>query len=169
VWGGPSPTQYPANKADFPAEMRKSGYRDLLTCAYPIHPELFQRLYDDWITLPNFQRTRGVLRLLAKTIEDLWESGSKDVMIMPSSMPLDDNKVKNELLRYLPNEWDSWVSYRPVAVFNAADLEGAALEGLIQKRRQAEGVIQRPEPERLAAAEWKAERSGSWMRSGPGR
>jgi antirestriction protein ArdC len=46
-----------------------------------------------------------------------------------------------------------WVSYRPVAVFNAVDLEGEALEGLIQKRRQAEGVIQRPDPERLAAAE----------------
>ena len=47
----------------------------------------------------------------------------------------------------------SWVSYRPLAVFNAADLEGEALEGLLQKRRQAEGVIQRPEPERLASAE----------------
>jgi antirestriction protein ArdC len=47
----------------------------------------------------------------------------------------------------------SWVSYRPVALFNAADLEGEALEGLIEKRRQAEGVLQRPEPERLAAAE----------------
>ncbi|MEA5472668.1 zincin-like metallopeptidase domain-containing protein [Synechococcus sp. CCY9201] len=47
----------------------------------------------------------------------------------------------------------SWVSYRPVPVFNAADLEGEALEGLIQKRRQVEGVIQRPEPERLASAE----------------
>jgi antirestriction protein ArdC len=47
----------------------------------------------------------------------------------------------------------SWVSYRPVALFNAADLEGEALAGLIQKRRQAEGVGVRPEPERLAAAE----------------
>ena len=47
----------------------------------------------------------------------------------------------------------SWVSYRPLALFNAADLEGEALEGLIQKRRQAEGVQLRPEPERLAAAE----------------
>ena len=47
----------------------------------------------------------------------------------------------------------SWVSYRPVALFNAADLEGKALEGLIQKRRQAEGVQLRPQPERLAAAE----------------
>ena len=46
-----------------------------------------------------------------------------------------------------------WVSYRPVAVFNAADLEGDALEGLIQKRRQAAGAIRRSEPERLAAAE----------------
>jgi hypothetical protein len=45
------------------------------------------------------------------------------------------------------------VSYRPVAVFNAADLEGAALEALIEKRRQAEGLSQRPEPVRLAAAE----------------
>jgi antirestriction protein ArdC len=47
----------------------------------------------------------------------------------------------------------SWVSYRPVALFNAADLEGEALEGLIEKRRQAAGAGLRPEPERLAAAE----------------
>ena len=47
----------------------------------------------------------------------------------------------------------SWVSYRPVALFNAADLEGEALEALIQKRRQAEGAVLRPEPERLAGAE----------------
>ena len=47
----------------------------------------------------------------------------------------------------------SWVSYRPVALFNAADLEGEALEWLIQKRRQAEGAVLRPEPARLADAE----------------
>ncbi|MGB5134465.1 MAG: DUF499 domain-containing protein [Prochlorococcaceae cyanobacterium] len=101
---------YALNKNEFPAETREADYGDKLTASYPIHPELFQRLYDDWSTLPNFQRTRGVLRLLAKTIEDLWESGSKDVMIMPSSMPLDDNEVKNELLRYLPNEWEPIIS-----------------------------------------------------------
>ena len=47
----------------------------------------------------------------------------------------------------------SWVSYRPVALFNAADLEGEALEALIQKRRQAEGAVLRPVPSRLADAE----------------
>jgi antirestriction protein ArdC len=47
----------------------------------------------------------------------------------------------------------SWASYRPVAVFNAADLEGEALPGLVEARKAAEGVEPRPEPERLEAAE----------------
>jgi predicted AAA+ superfamily ATPase len=101
---------YSLNKNEFPAETREADYGDKMTASYPIHPELFQRLYDDWSTLPSFQRTRGVLRLLAKAIEELWNGGSKDVMIMPSSMPLDDIEVKNELLRYLPNEWEPIIS-----------------------------------------------------------
>jgi antirestriction protein ArdC len=47
----------------------------------------------------------------------------------------------------------SWASYRPVAVFNAADLEGEALSALIEARKAAEGVEPRPEPEHLEAAE----------------
>ncbi|MEB3200922.1 MAG: zincin-like metallopeptidase domain-containing protein [Synechococcaceae cyanobacterium] len=43
--------------------------------------------------------------------------------------------------------------FRPVPVFNALDLQGEALQGLIRARRQAAGAVQRPEPERLAAAE----------------
>ena len=45
------------------------------------------------------------------------------------------------------------MSYRPVVLFSAADLEGEALDALIQKRRQTEGGAMRSEPERLAAAE----------------
>jgi antirestriction protein ArdC len=47
----------------------------------------------------------------------------------------------------------SWASYRPVAVFNAADLDGEALSALIEVRKAAEGVKPKPEPERLEAAE----------------
>jgi antirestriction protein ArdC len=47
----------------------------------------------------------------------------------------------------------SWVSYRPVAVFNAGDLEGPGLAELITARQEAAGQQARPEPERLAAAE----------------
>ncbi len=46
-----------------------------------------------------------------------------------------------------------WASYRPVAVFNAPDLEGEALSALIEARKAAEGVEPKPEPERLEAAE----------------
>jgi antirestriction protein ArdC len=53
-----------------------------------------------------------------------------------------------------------WVSYRPLAVFNAADLEGEALAGAIQARRAADGLRCRPEPERLAAAE---QALSSWL------
>ncbi|SBO44248.1 DUF499 domain-containing protein [Cyanobium sp. NIES-981] len=101
---------YASQRAEFPAETREAEYRDLLTAAYPIHPELFRRLYDDWSTLDRFQRTRGVLRLLAKTIEGLWNGNSKDLLIMPSSVPMDDIEVKNELMRYLDNQWEPILS-----------------------------------------------------------
>ena len=47
----------------------------------------------------------------------------------------------------------SWASYRPVAVFNAADLEGPPPAAMIEARQAAEGVKPKPEPERLEAAE----------------
>ena len=76
---------YNLEKADFPEEVRGSRYKDLMTSAYPIHPELFNKLYEEWSTLDRFQRTRGVLRLLALTIESLWSGNSKDLLIMPSA------------------------------------------------------------------------------------
>ena len=109
-WCAASPTSIRQNPSEFPAETREAGYRDLLISAYPIHPELFKRLYDDWSTLDRFQRTRGVLRLLALTIEGLWNGNSKDLLIMPSSIPIDDNDVKNELVRFLDNQWEPIIS-----------------------------------------------------------
>ena len=101
---------YNFEKADFPEETRGSRYKDLMTSAYPIHPDLFNKLYEEWSTLDRFQRTRGVLRLLALTIENLWSGNSKDLLIMPSSIPLDNNDVKNELVRFLDDEWEPIIS-----------------------------------------------------------
>lgn len=47
----------------------------------------------------------------------------------------------------------TWISFRPVPLFNAADLVGSALPGLLQQRAAAANARIRPEPERLAAAE----------------
>lgn len=89
-----------------PSETQEKSYRDRLGIAYPIHPELFDRLYEDWSTLDNFQRTRGVLKLMAKVIHRLWQNGNQDLMILPSSIPLDDSETRNELTYYLGVGWD---------------------------------------------------------------
>jgi predicted AAA+ superfamily ATPase len=42
------------------------------------HPEVFDRLYEDWSTLVKFHRTRGVLRLMAAVIHSPWENGDRN-------------------------------------------------------------------------------------------
>jgi len=56
---------YRTEPQEFPLECREADYEKRLKAAYPIHPEIFDRLYTDWSTLVTFQRTRGVLRLMA--------------------------------------------------------------------------------------------------------
>jgi predicted AAA+ superfamily ATPase len=97
---------YTANSEDFPRETQESRYFDRLMHAYPIHPEVFDRLYEDWSSLDNFQRTRGVLKLMAKVIHRLWKDGNNDLLIMPGSLPLYDADVRNEVIYYLPPGWD---------------------------------------------------------------
>ncbi|HOK48085.1 MAG TPA: DUF499 domain-containing protein, partial [Bryobacteraceae bacterium] len=60
--------EYRKNLQEFPSEASKGDYERRMKAAYPIHPELFDRLYNDWSTLDKFQRTRGVLRLMAAVI-----------------------------------------------------------------------------------------------------
>ena len=90
-------TMYRDNGASFPPECSEGDYRRRMEAAYPIHPELFDRLNNDWGSLDRFQRTRGVLRLMANVIHCLWERGDKSLMILPSSVPLDDALVQSRV------------------------------------------------------------------------
>ncbi len=74
---------YRKDAAEFPAECREPAYVERIKAAYPIHPELFARLYEDWSTLERFQRTRGVLRLMAGVVHALWE-GRRPVAADPA-------------------------------------------------------------------------------------
>jgi predicted AAA+ superfamily ATPase len=98
---------YRENRGDFPPECREAGYEERLRSAYPIHPELFDRLYQDWSTLERFQLTRGVLRLMASVIYELWARGDKSLLIMPGSLPLDSQSVRTEFSRHLPDGWSA--------------------------------------------------------------
>ena len=96
---------YRQNKKEFPKDCTEADYERRLKDAYPIHPELFDRLYKDWSTLERFQRTRGVLRLMAAVIHSLWERDDRSLLIMPSTLPLDSPDVRFEITRNLPDGW----------------------------------------------------------------
>ncbi|MBI3629558.1 MAG: AAA+ family ATPase, partial [Candidatus Rokubacteria bacterium] len=82
-----------------------ADYEKRIKAAYPIHLEIFDRLYTDWSTLVKFQRTRGVLRLMAAVIHSLWEKGDKNPLILPANISIDDPRVQFELTRYLSDNW----------------------------------------------------------------
>jgi predicted AAA+ superfamily ATPase len=96
---------YQTQAQEFPTECREADYRRRLEEAYPIHPELFDRLYSDWSSLDKFQRTRGVLRLMAKVIHSLWERDDRSLLIMPANVAMDDPQVQSEITHYLEDHW----------------------------------------------------------------
>ena len=107
---------YGDSKSDFPPEVAEVEYRRKMRGAYPIHPEFFERLYEDWSTLERFQRTRGVLRMMASVIHQLWIDGDQSLMIMPGSVPMWNKDVEGEVTKYLLPR-----NYSPVV---AADIDG---------------------------------------------
>jgi len=98
-----------ADGTDFPADAREGTYLDRLRSAYPIHPEVFDRLYRDWSTIEEFQRTRGVLRLMAAVIHGLWSSNDRSPLILPGTIPLGKTRVRNELTKYVGDVWNAVV------------------------------------------------------------
>ena len=118
---------YRQRASDFPLETREGGYYERLRRAYPIHPEVLDRLYEDWSTLETFQRTRGVLRLMAKVIHRLWVNENKDLFILPGSLPLLDAEVRSTILQPLPQGWD------PVL---ERDIDGERSESAVVESRE---------------------------------
>ena len=101
---------YRENANEFPRGSADEDYRRKLEKAYPIHPELFDQLYTGWGSLERFQRTRGVLRLMAQAIHELWMNNDPSVMIMPGSVAVGSARVESELLHYLEVSWQSIIA-----------------------------------------------------------
>lgn len=98
---------YRQHHQEFPSECREADFERKLKAAFPIHPEVFARLYQDWSGLVKFQRTRGVLRLMAAVIHRLWADNDKSPLILPASIPLDDPGIVSQLTGYLPGGWET--------------------------------------------------------------
>ena len=90
----------------FPSGTSEADYRKRMELSYPIHPELFDRLFNDWSSLDKFQRTRGVLRLMALAVSQLWQRGDQSILIMPGTLPMDSGALVSEMKKYLEEGWD---------------------------------------------------------------
>ncbi|RMF86670.1 MAG: DUF499 domain-containing protein, partial [Planctomycetota bacterium] len=83
---------------DLPQRAARAEYAAEIVQDYPFHPELLTTLNRKTSTIPNFQKTRGVLRLLAQTIRQLWRARPKDCyLIGPHHLDLADDQIANDL------------------------------------------------------------------------
>ncbi len=96
---------YSRDRAEYPQGVTERNYLERLKECYPIHPEIFDRLYSDWSSIPGFQRTRGVLRMMADCVSRLYLNNDRSPLIMPGDLPLSDERLANEFNRLLPGEW----------------------------------------------------------------
>lgn len=102
---------YQENNADFPTEAKEVDYLQRMKSCYPIHPEIFDRLYEDWATIERFQKTRGVLRLMAAVVHNLWMNQDAGLLIMPGSLSLDVSAIRDELTRHVGDNWNAIVDH----------------------------------------------------------
>ena len=131
---------YQRNAGDYPPEARETRYLERLRQCYPIHPEIFDRLYEDWSLYHQFQRTRGVLRTMAHTISWLCADNNQSPLIMPGNLPLSETSINAEFLRLLGPQWD-------------------AVMGEVDRDNSRTHAIDRQKPERFGAVGGAARRT----------
>jgi exonuclease VII small subunit len=102
---------------DIPGEAREVKYREKLKQAYPFHPEVIDILYERWGAIPTFQRTRGVLRLLAEIVADLYKREHISPLIQPAHINLASASIRREFIKHIGNEYESVI---------ASDISGEA-------------------------------------------
>jgi hypothetical protein len=101
---------YRNNSGDFPTEVRDRAYEAQLMAAYPVHPELFRILQTDWGALEKFQKTRGLLKMMAQIVYRLWRDGHAAPMILPGDVPITDDKVRTNVLLPIANGYDAVIA-----------------------------------------------------------
>jgi predicted AAA+ superfamily ATPase len=131
---------YQAHAGDLPRKVREVSYRERMVRAYPFHPELVDILYERWGSLPNFQRTRGVLRLLAMVVGDLYKRGSNAGMIQPAHINLSNSRIRREFVNLVDNAYETVVGSDIAGHAAKAPQIDQELGGEYARERIAEGL-----------------------------
>ncbi len=93
------------HKPQIPGWFPTEHAREEFAATYPFHPMVLSVFERKWQTLPRFQRTRGVLRLLALWVSRAYVEGYKgahrDALIGLGTAPLDDPFFRAAILEQL--------------------------------------------------------------------
>ena len=101
---------YQKRGTDVPADVKEIDYRERIEHAYPFHPELIDVLHERWGSYPTFQRTRGVLRLLAHIVADQYKQRVVSPLIQSSFVNLENQAIRREFIKHIGNEFDSVIA-----------------------------------------------------------
>lgn len=106
---------YQSAWTEIPPIAQRTEYRDLLRKSYPFHPELIDMFRIRWASHHDFQRTRGVLRLLASIVADLWKrQGSlpgTNALIHTSDVRFENlDALSGQLKKLYGNGYDAVIS-----------------------------------------------------------
>lgn len=82
----------------------ESGYADQIRVGYPFHPEFIRLFAERLADIPEFQATRGALRLVARTVAAVWAKKRqlKDIsLLQPQHIDLNRSEIRDEVLARL--------------------------------------------------------------------
>lgn len=88
-----------ASRVNLPDACKDARYSQAIAQSYPFHPELFNLLTKKIASIPEFQKTRGALRLLAQVVRHLWRNKEHwTPMIHTHNIPVGlDEEITNDL------------------------------------------------------------------------
>lgn len=123
-----------------PSSYSEQSYRDRIAAAFPFHPELVDILTNRWGSLSGFQRTRGALRTLAHTVKALAQRKTKEPVIHPGDMPLDDAGVRSEILRFAGDSFKAALNADIIRPDSKSAEEDQRRGGQVKDARLATGL-----------------------------
>ena len=93
------------HRQQLPSWFPVQSAHEIFESSYPFHPTVLSVFERKWQTLPRFQQTRGILRLLALWVSKAYQEGFKgahrDPLITLGTAPLDDSLFRAAVFEQL--------------------------------------------------------------------
>ncbi|MFQ5793930.1 MAG: DUF499 domain-containing protein [Candidatus Bipolaricaulia bacterium] len=155
---------YQRHGNEVPNEATRGPYKERIMAAYPFHPALIDALYLRWGSHPDFQRTRGVLRMLASIVGDLWQRRHNETQSQPLIQPCHIRWSVDALHAALTRLWGT--AYEAVI---AADVVGEKANSSVLDSEQGEEYLREKITQGLAASILLGSSGGQAERAGYSR